>query len=198
VTDAGMPSVSDPGSALLRSAIRRGIHVEIVPGPSAVTAAVALSGLVDASFWFVGFLPRRGRVRAELLARIETFPDPVVLFEAPTRIAATLSELGARAPERQAALCRELTKLHEEVVRGTLAELASTERSFRGEITLVLGHSSQPASVPTELDLDEEIARRLEDGASAKEIATELAATTGLARREIYGRVLSVKQRGPC
>jgi 16S rRNA (cytidine1402-2'-O)-methyltransferase len=195
VTDAGMPCVSDPGSALVRSAIARGLRVEIVPGPSAVTAAVALSGLVDAPFWFAGFLPRRGRARADVLDRIEATADPVVLFEAPTRIRATLAELAARSPERHAAVCRELTKLHEEVVRGTLSELAGADRDWRGEITLVLGHAPAKAIAVSDADLDARIAERLEAGASAKEIAAELAAATERPRRELYARVLSAKER---
>jgi 16S rRNA (cytidine1402-2'-O)-methyltransferase len=195
VTDAGMPAVSDPGSALVRAASAHEIPVVVIPGPSAVTAAVATSGLVDGGFSFLGFLPRRGRARSESLERIARSREPVVLFESPSRIAATLAELAERAPDRPAALCRELTKLYEEVIRGTLAELAALDREWRGEITLVVGHgpgSEQPAV--DEAALDQKISERLAEGASSKQISSDLAAWSGRSRRDVYARVEHLKR----
>ncbi|MCA9592493.1 MAG: 16S rRNA (cytidine(1402)-2'-O)-methyltransferase [Myxococcales bacterium] len=192
VTDAGMPSVSDPGAALVREATARGIAVSVIPGPSAVTTAAALSGLVESSFWFVGFLPRRGGKRRELLERIAHCPDPVLLFEAPNRTAATLEDLAALCPERSAVVCRELTKLHEEARRGTVAEL-SKEPTWRGEITLVLGVGGDAPVRVSETDIDARIDELLTSGSSAKDAARELARETGLSRRELYERVVARK-----
>lgn len=194
-TDAGMPGVSDPGAALVRAASAAGVSVVVIPGPSAVTAAAALSGLVDAPFRFVGFLPRRGGARAEALARIAATSEPVILFESPARVAATLGELARAQPERPAAICRELTKLHEEVVRGTLSELAVRDAAWRGEITLVLGAGA--ASSRDAVDdsaLDARIAERLAQGASVKDVASELAAWSGRPRREVYARAERLKR----
>jgi 16S rRNA (cytidine1402-2'-O)-methyltransferase len=195
VTDAGMPGVSDPASALVRAASAREIPVVVIPGPSAVTAAVAASGLVDGGFSFLGFLPRRGRARAEVLERISGSRTPVVLFEAPSRIAATLAELAEHAPDRPAALCRELTKLHEEILRGTLAELAQLDREWRGEVTLVIGQGTQPEPSPVDDEsLDRKICERLGEGASVRQISTELAAWSRRPRRDVYARVEQLKR----
>ncbi|HKO93321.1 MAG TPA: 16S rRNA (cytidine(1402)-2'-O)-methyltransferase, partial [Polyangiaceae bacterium] len=138
VTDAGTPAVSDPGRALVQGAAAHGIPIRVVPGPSAVTAAVALSGLVEGPFCFFGFLPRRGAARQRYLERIAESPEPVVIFEAPPRLTETLRELAAALPERRAFIGRELTKLYEEGLRGTLAELAARTDEWRGEIVLVI------------------------------------------------------------
>jgi 16S rRNA (cytidine1402-2'-O)-methyltransferase len=196
VTDAGMPGVSDPGSRLVTLARSQGIHVVVVPGPSAVTAAVAVSGLVDAPFCFVGFLPRKGKSRQAAIRRILVAREPVVLFESPARIGATLSELAAQMPDRSAVLCRELTKLHEEIAHDTLRGLASLEREWRGEITLVIARAE--AELEDEIDdaaLDRCIAERLASGGSVKDISTELADWSGRPRREIYARVERLKRQ---
>jgi 16S rRNA (cytidine1402-2'-O)-methyltransferase len=196
VTDAGMPTVSDPGAALVRAAVARNLSVVALPGPSAVTAASALSGLVEASFWFVGFPPRRGGKRERLFERIASFPDPVILFESPNRLAETLGELAAIQPGRSATISREITKLHEETLRGSLNELAerASDESFRGEITIVLGPA---ASDRTEslggAELDAEIEARLKKGSPTKAIAAELAALSGRPRREVYARVEALR-----
>ena len=194
VTDAGMPAVSDPGSALVRRASEAGVPVVVIPGPSAVTAAAALSGLVDAPFRFVGFLARRGTARAATLVSIAATPEPVILFEAPSRVAATLVELARQEPDRSAVVCRELTKVHEEAVRGTLAELAALDRDWRGELTLVLGPSQHREREIDDGALDARIAERLAEGASAKDVASELAAWSGRPRRDVYARALRIKQ----
>src|SRR5512142_3269247 len=117
VTDAGMPAISDPGARLIDEATRQGVHVQVVPGPSAVTAALALSGIVEGPFYFLGFLPRENKRRRAAMARLIQCPDAVVLFESPHRVSATLNELAAKQPARAAVVCRELTKVHEEVRR---------------------------------------------------------------------------------
>jgi 16S rRNA (cytidine1402-2'-O)-methyltransferase len=197
VTDAGVPGVSDPGAAIVRAAAEHGVRVVPIPGPSALTTAVAASGLVEGPFFFLGFLPRQGKKRRLALERVNTTAEPIVLFEAPQRIAETLAELAETMPARRAVLCRELTKLHEEILRGTLSELALLEREWLGEITLVLGeHVVAEREVAAEPeDVDAEIRARLEKGAHPKDLATELAARLGIPRRAAYARVLAV--RGP-
>jgi len=198
VTDAGAPGVSDPGALLVRSAAARGISVFAIPGPSAVTAAIAVSGLVEGPFVFFGFLPRQGKKRRLALERIAKTTEPVVLFEAPSRLTETLAELAELAPARPASLSRELTKLHEETLRGTLKELASLERDWLGEITLVIGEGDEQPPEATEDPeaLDQEIARRLVKGAHPRDLSSELATRLGIPRRVAYARVLALRDRG--
>ena len=195
VTDAGMPSVSDPGTALVRGAHTRGITVCPIPGPSAVTAAIGASGLIDANFTFLGFLPRHGRKRKDALSRIEKSLDPIVIFESPQRIAATLRELGERIPDRACTLCREITKLHEEIAPSTLAQLAAREGEWRGEITLVIAGAEERAEEEVDLSALEARARaRLAEGATVKTVVAELGEETTLARREVYALVQRVRE----
>ncbi|HTQ04251.1 MAG TPA: 16S rRNA (cytidine(1402)-2'-O)-methyltransferase [Polyangiaceae bacterium] len=198
VTDAGAPGVSDPGAALVRAAAEQGVRVVPIPGPSAVTAAIAASGLVEGAFLFLGFLPRHGKKRSVALERIAATSEPVVLFESPQRILETLRDLAAATPEREAALCRELTKLHEEILRGQVGALARLEREWLGEITLVLGaHAARPSAerLDDPAEIDAEIAGRLAKGVSPKDLAGELAARLGIPRRAAYSRVLAVRGR---
>lgn len=195
VTDAGMPSVSDPGTALVRGAHARGIVVCPIAGPSAVTAAVGASGLVDASFYFLGFLPRHGRKRKDALARIEKSTDPVVIFESPQRIAATLRELSLKIPSRACTLCREISKLHEEITPSTLGELSQREGEWRGEITLVIAAAEPSTDEPIDLaPLEALIASRLAEGATVKTLVTELGDETPLPRRELYALVQRLRE----
>ncbi len=197
VTDAGMPAVSDPGARLVARARERGISVVVIPGPSAVTAAIAASGLVEAPFCFFGFLPRKGRARQRVLERIARASEPVVIFESPARLRATLSELAASMPERRVAVCRELTKLHEEIVLDSPARLAALEREWRGEITLVIDRAADaPESPLDDREIDAAIAERLAQGASVKDVSTELAQASGRTRREIYTRAERLKRGG--
>ena len=193
-TDAGTPGVSDPGRALVLAAVAAGVPVTSLPGASAVTTAVALSGLVAGPFLFLGFLPRQGSGRKELLRRIEHETLPIVLFEAPHRMQETLVDLSAHCPARQAAVCRELSKLHEEVLRGTLEDLAQNEREWLGEIVIVLGEA---AALPAPGSSDEELRQRaralVDGGASVKAIANHLSEISGRSRREVYALVLEVK-----
>jgi 16S rRNA (cytidine1402-2'-O)-methyltransferase len=199
VTDAGMPSVSDPGSALVRAASEAGIRVVPIPGPSAVTAAIAASGLADGGFRFFGFLPRSGTARADAIATVLATPEAVVFFEAPNRMSATLEELAALCPERSLVVAREMTKLHEELLRGNVATVAQTEkdRDLLGEVTLVLGPDPS-AGRCDEMD-DEHIETRIREelarGETAKTVAQRVAAWSGRPRREIYDRVLLEKNR---
>lgn len=197
VTDAGTPSVSDPGTALVRRAAERGITVVAIPGPSAVTAAVSVSGLVDGPFLFLGFLSRRGEKRKRAVRRMVESPEPVVLFEAPARIRATLAELAEAMPARKACVLRELTKVHEEAVRGTLVELAARDVTERGEFTLVV-EGKGDVDVETDVDIDALIGERLDAGDSPRTVADSVAALVGTPRREIYARVLElVRARDP-
>lgn len=195
VTDAGTPSVSDPGTALVRRAAAQAVSVVAIPGPSAVTTAVAVSGLVDGPFLFCGFLPRKGEKRRAWIERLSRMAEAVVLFEAPGRTAATLADLAAAMPERPACVARELTKLHEEVLRGTLAELARGPDAYRGEVTLVLGSWRPAPSAPAGLDVPALIAARLAAGVGAKAIAREIAEKTDLSRRDAYQAVLAAQAR---
>jgi len=199
VTDAGTPGVSDPGDELVAAWAAEGGRVVPIPGPSAVLAALAASAVAGPRWGFEGFLPRRGRERRERLSRIAADDRGVVLFEAPTRLAATLRDLAAACGgERIAAVCRELTKLHEQVRRGTLAELveavASGEVPARGEVVIVVG----PASA-TELSRDEarealaegraQVDALVAGGLNRSEAARRVALATGLSRRSLYGGV---------
>lgn len=188
LTDAGMPTVSDPGFALVRAAIEADVAVTALPGPSAVLTALALSGLPTDRFAFEGFLPRKGRLSA--LRALAREPRTLVFFESPHRVADALRDLAdAFGPDRPAAVCRELTKLHEEVVRGPLADLAvHFADGARGEIVLVIGGAG-PASGDPDAAL-RQVLRLAADGARLKDAATEVAEATGLSRRDLYEAAL--------
>lgn len=196
-TDAGTPQVSDPGDGLVRAAIAAGIQVVPLPGPSAVLAALSGSGLgTGGGFRFAGFLPRAGTERASALRRVADDPGPVILFEAKGRVEDTLRDLAAATPTRPACVARELTKVHEEFVRGTLAELAALEREWIGEIVIVLG-AHDPAAREDAIDdaaIDARIDEELAKGAHAKTVAERLAAWSGRSKRDVYERVISRKR----
>jgi 16S rRNA (cytidine1402-2'-O)-methyltransferase len=196
VSDAGTPLVSDPGERVVRAAVAAGHEVRAVPGPSAVLAALLVSGLPAARFQFLGFVPRRaGELRA-LLDRVATAPDTLVWFDSPRRLGATLRALAERLGPRQACVARELTKLHEEVVRGSLAELAERfTAGARGEVTLVVAGAPRAAGATAVEDLDSDIRLRLAAGASCREIAAELA-RAGLPRRAVYARAVALRDAG--
>ena len=182
VSDAGMPLVSDPGFVLVHACVAAGLAVEVLPGPSAALAALVVSGLPAETWRFVGFLPRK---RGGLEAAFQV-PETLVAFESPRRVGASLAVLAALDPGRPVAVCRELTKLHEEVVRGTAAELAEryADAEVRGEVVLVVG----PASVETaELEAGVDALRRLVDaGARARPAAGVVAELTGLSANALY------------
>ncbi len=194
VTDAGMPAVSDPGYRLVASAAEAGIPVSCVPGPSAVLAALAVSGLPTDRFCFEGFLPRKAGGRRRALADLATESRTMVFFEARHRLAEMLGD-AARAfgPERRAAVCRELTKTWEQVRRGTLTELAAwAADGVKGEITVVVGgrNSSDP-------DLDalvDGIFARVAAGERLKDVTADVAATHGVARKRLYDMAVARRQ----
>lgn len=193
LTDAGTPGVADPGLSAVRAAIAAGATVTAVPGPSAVTMAVAVSGEPGDRFVFEGFLPRKGRERVERVAAIAADPRTTVLFASPERLAADLADLAAAHPgERPCVVGRELTKMHEEVWRGSLADAArhwgAVDR-VRGEVTVVLGAM---APAPPDEDAAEATARRLiAGGMSPSEAVRQAAATHGVARRSLYERIVA-------
>ena len=193
VTDGGMPSVSDPGFRLVRAALEAGFPVTAAPGPSAVTTALALSGLPSDRFVFEGFLPRTPGNRRSRLRELAAEPRTLVFFEAPHRIAGALADLAAIfGAERPAAVCRELTKTYEQIRRGGLAELAEwAEREEpRGEITLVVGGApARPADRPADDDLRAAVAEREAAGDSRRDAIQAVADAYGLKKREVYALV---------
>lgn len=190
ITDGGMPSVSDPGFRLVRAAIAAGVPVQAVPGPSAVTTALAVSGLPADRFCFEGFLPRTAAARRARLAALATEERTLVFFEAPHRIAAMLADAAAAfGPARPAALCRELTKTHEEIRRAPLGELAAwaAEADVRGEITLVVaGAEAPPAAALSAEELADRVASYERQGMSRRDAVAAVARDTGVPRRDVY------------
>lgn len=194
VTDAGMPSVSDPGYRLVAACVAKDLPVTCLPGPSAVTTALALSGLPVERFCFDGFPPRKQGQRRAWLETLRTEPRACVFFEAPHRLAACLDDaVEVLGGERRAAVCRELTKTYEEVRRGTLAELAEwAVDGARGEITVVL-EGAQPVSANPE-DLVGEVERLVADGVRLKDACAQVA-TDGVSKRELYETVLAARRQ---
>ncbi len=193
VSDAGMPTVSDPGFRVVQLAAEAGVTVSAIPGPSAVITALAVAGLPTDRFAFEGFLPRKAGERGRSLAALAAERRTLVFFEAPTRLAATLADLAAAfGPERPAAVCRELTKLHEEVRRGTLAELAEwAAAGVRGEIVLVVGGAPE-AEVSPEAALAE-VQQRVAAGERLKDASRAVAEASGLSSRELYAAALAAR-----
>jgi 16S rRNA (cytidine1402-2'-O)-methyltransferase len=191
VTDAGMPSVSDPGYRLVRAAVEAGVPVTVVPGASAVLAALAVSGLPGDRFCFEGFLPRRPAERDRRLRALSAEPRTMVFFEAANRLAATLGALAAAfGPDRPAAVCRELTKTHEEVRRAGLGELAEwAAGEVRGEVTVVVGGAPAPAP-PATAELARRVAAREDAGEPRKAAIAAVAAEAGVPKRVVYDAVV--------
>jgi 16S rRNA (cytidine1402-2'-O)-methyltransferase len=197
LTDAGTPSVSDPGCALVRLCRERNIPVTPIPGPSAVTTAIAASGLVDGAFLFLGFLPRKGEKRQKALQRIRRTAEAVVLFESPNRTHALLKDLAQEMPERLLCVARELTKKFEEVRVKPLREWAEFEAEVRGEVTLVLAPAADaPAEESGARDVRELMADLLERGMSAKDASAHLALATGTSKRDLYQLALEHRATG--
>jgi len=189
VTDAGLPGISDPGERLVRAAADAGHPVSVVPGPSAGVAALVVSGLPTGRWVFEGFLPRKGRERGERLASVAAEARTTVLYEAPHRLRATLADLvAACGPDRRVALVRELTKLHEEVWRGTLGEAAALERTPRGEYVVVV--DGAPTAEATDADVDRALTGWLAGGADRRTAVAEVAAALGVPKRRVYDACL--------
>ena len=193
ITDAGMPGISDPGYRLVTAAIGAGIDVTVLPGPSAVTAALAVSGLPTDRFCFEGFPPRKVGERARRFADLATEPRTMVFFESPKRLAATLSELSlAFGPGRRAVVCRELTKTHEEILRGTVDELARWAKAdVLGEITLVVAGAPAIVTQASTEEILADVAAAQEAGSSRSDAITDVAARLGLRKRDVYDVVVN-------
>ena len=195
VTDAGMPSVSDPGYRLVAAAVSEDLPVTCLPGPSAVTTALAVSGLPSDRFCFEGFLPRKAGERRTRLEGLAAERRTTVFFEAPHRLADSLADMVTiLGPGRRAVVCRELTKTHEEVRRGTLAELAARfAGEVRGEVTVVVEGAAEPMVESTPIELARLVAIREASGEPRKEAIAGVARELGVPRRDVYDAVVSVK-----
>jgi 16S rRNA (cytidine1402-2'-O)-methyltransferase len=198
-TDAGTPGVSDPGAALVAAAWDAGVRVVPVPGPSAAIAALSASGFAADRFVFAGFLPRKGGGRAEALAWLAAAPGTIVLYEAGNRTADTLRDLAAALGDRPALVARELTKLHEELARGSLTALAERfSGEVRGEVTLVVSGptADAPRAVPAAPPepVEEELRRRLRAGEAPSALAREVARARGLKRADVYALLERLKR----
>lgn len=197
VTDAGMPSVSDPGYRLVAAAIEAGVDITAVPGPSAVLTALALSGLPVDRFTFEGFLPRKPGERARRLGELADEPRTMVFFEAPHRLTASLEAMAeAFGAERRTAVCRELTKTYEEVKRGPVADLVTWSKDgVRGEITVVVA-GADPHKILTPEDLAAEVATDEEAGTPRKQAIADVAKRFNVPKRTVYDAVLAARDPG--
>jgi 16S rRNA (cytidine1402-2'-O)-methyltransferase len=188
VSDAGMPGISDPGARLVAAALDAGVPVTVLPGPSAVETALVASGLAADRYLFVGFLPRAARARENLWAELARSADPVVAFESPRRLPASLASLAGALPQRPVAVCRELTKRFEEVVRGTAAEVADQFREPpKGEITVVVGGAGDAELEPKSgAEAVRAVTELVAAGLARKRAAELVARLTGVPRNELY------------
>lgn len=190
VSDAGTPAISDPGYELVRDAVAAGIHVEVVPGPSALISALVVSGLPTDHFAFEGFLPNRPPRRRKALSALARETRTMIFYESPQRVAAFLADAAETLGERRACVVRELTKVHEEILRGTLQELAAEmagRASVLGEVTVVVAGAQKTV----ELSVEEIVRDALSDaGGSSRDLARDIAERTGLSRKEVYEEIL--------
>jgi len=194
VSEAGMPAVSDPGVDLVAAAVAAGMTVVPVPGPSAVVTALAVSGLPARQFTYVGFLPRRRGERRRLLSSLAGQPQALVALESPHRLVASLADLLAALGDRRIAVCRELTKLHEEVFRGRISEALAHFGEPRGEFTLVIeGTAGSEGAPPDEAAVRQELRRLRQQGLGARRAVDEVALRFGLPRRQAYRLWLEAK-----
>ncbi|WP_233526044.1 16S rRNA (cytidine(1402)-2'-O)-methyltransferase [Actinomadura spongiicola] len=195
ITDAGMPGVSDPGYRIVRAAVAAEVPVSALPGPSAVTTALVVSGLPTDRFCFEGFPPRKPGERARWLAALADERRTLVFFESPRRLPATLTAMAdAFGADRPAAVCRELTKTYEEIRRGTLGELAAwTDGGVLGEITLVVGGAPEPEGLTDPADLAAAVAAREDAGTPRKQAIAEVAKENGAPKRTVYDAVVRAR-----
>lgn len=197
ISEAGMPGVSDPGSRVVAAAIEAGATIEVIPGPNAALAALVASGLPTDRFTFFGFPPRETGARQELFGTLRNETATLIFYEAPDRVGATLADLAAAfGADRRASLGRELTKLHEEHVRGTLGELATRYATDapRGECTLVVAGG---AAAHADVDIEAELRKLLAQGLGPKDAAQRLVVVTGKPRRQLYQLALSLQREKP-
>jgi len=195
VSEAGMPGISDPGYELVLAAIEQGLPVVAIPGPSVLPTALAVSGLPTNQFIFLGFLPRGKGDRKRLIESISSEPRTIVAFEAPHRLQESLNDLEQTLGDRQIAVCREMTKIHEEVFRGTVRQAMSHFSQPRGEITLVIaGYSGRRAQKElTDYFIKEELRRLRSEGATAREAIAKLAIATRLPKKMLYKAWLELR-----
>lgn len=196
ISDAGMPTVSDPGYRIVQEAISRGVKVSVIPGPSAVLTALAISGLAVDRFSFEGFLPRKSGERKNFLTDLETNERTMVFFEAPHRLVESLQDFAeVFGADRQAVICRELTKTYEEIIRGTFTELIKwSDREILGEITLVVaGASAQIETKPS--DWIAQVETRVQLGVSQRDAIAEVAKELRVPKRDVYDAVLASKKK---
>jgi 16S rRNA (cytidine1402-2'-O)-methyltransferase len=195
VSNAGMPGVSDPGFRVVEECVKRNLPVEVVPGPSSISAALALSGLPIVHFHYEGFLPERQTARRSALLRLLRRNEPFIFFEAPHRLPATLADLGEFAGDRGVVVTREMTKMHEEVVRGKPAEIlaAFEDRKPRGEFVVIVaaGEEMETAALP---DLADEVAALIEEGLATREAVRAVAQRARVSQRDVYGAWLEQKE----
>lgn len=194
VSEAGMPGISDPGYELIVAAAKQGIPVVPVPGSSAIVAALAVSGLPTNQFIYLGFLPRKKSERVRLLEQVSVEPRTLVAFEAPHRLLDALQDLLGVLGDRRIAIVRELTKLHEEVFRGTTSEAIKHFQQPKGEFTLVMEGSRMQAKPTLTEEIEDEIRVLQQQGIPAREAIARLLATTGLSRKDLYKAWLAVKR----
>lgn len=199
LTDAGMPSVSDPGYRLVQACAQAGIEVTVVPGPSAAIAALAVSGLPSDRFCFEGFLARKHGERVRQLTKLQTETRTMIFFESPRRIGATLADIAeVFGDDRPTVVCRELTKTHEEVKRGTASELAQwAEAGLLGEITVVVQGASADVTPPEPAVLAAQVAEQVAAGVDHKAALSVVAKATGVPKRLVYDAVLAAKNSNP-
>jgi 16S rRNA (cytidine1402-2'-O)-methyltransferase len=195
ITDAGLPGVSDPGYRLVTAAVEAGVPITVLPGPSAVTTALVISGLPSDRFCFEGFLPRKAGERSARLHTLAAEPRTMVFFEAPHRLAAALEAMAAAlGAERPAAVCRELTKTYEEVRRGPLGELAEwAAEGVRGEITIVVGGAPERTGEADLGELADEVEHRVADGTPRKQAIGDVAREHRVPKRDLYNAVVARK-----
>jgi 16S rRNA (cytidine1402-2'-O)-methyltransferase len=197
VSDAGTPLISDPGQRLVKAAVAKGFEVTPIPGPSAVLAALTASGLATDRFLFAGFLPARPTERRRAIREVENIAATLVFFEAPNRLAESLTDFVSLLGSRSAVVARELTKMHEEITRGSLPELAAhfaARDEVRGEIVIVVSAPALDAAAPSKTSLDQRLREELTRH-PVKDAAAIVAAALGLPRREVYARALELKQQ---
>jgi 16S rRNA (cytidine1402-2'-O)-methyltransferase len=193
VSEAGTPGISDPGYELVRAVIAAGHNVSPIPGPAAPVAAVVASGLPSAEFIFLGFLPRRSGERRRLFDSLRESPRTLVAFESPHRLIQTLQDMLSVLGDRRVAICRELTKLHEEIFRGHVTEALERFVEPRGEFTLVIEGAPLEAVQISDDELRSRLRHLLESGASARDAAAEVARTMATPRRKVYALALEIK-----